>query len=146
MLRSVAPARSPAGLALGLTLLVLPTVLSACRSEAPPPPPTDQTGHVDMGASGPAAVVPVLDSANTLFRSGDAEAALEQYRRVVELAPELPMGWFGIFMVETQRGNREAADSAFQQVMRLAPNMVPPPGSDAVHPPISHPDVPDGNR
>ena len=80
-------------------------------------------------------MVAALDSANNLFRVGDMDGALAQYEQVVELAPELPSGWFGIYMVHAQEGNRAAADSAFQRAMELAPNSARPPMVEG-HPPF----------
>lgn len=136
----------------GLGPLLTAVLLAACGGDSGQDAemPAD---HLDMGASGPAEVVEALDSANNLFRADDMEGALEQYRHVVEIAPDLPTGWFGIYMVETRRGNAEAADSAFQRAMERAPAMAPPempeghpapempqghPGTEA---PQSHPDT-----
>lgn len=115
--------------------MTLVAVNAACGPDEAPPT-RDSVGHVDQGASGPAEVTALLNAANQAFRERELDVAMEGYRRVTELAPDLPTGWFGIFMVESLNGNRAAADSAFQRALALAPAGAPPMPPGTMHPPL----------
>ncbi len=76
----------------------------------------------------PTAVVAALDSGNAAYRANDYQAALQQYRKVVELEHDLAAGWFGVYMAQLALGNTEAADSAMNVAQQLAP------GASLIHP------------
>lgn len=114
-------------------LLFLMAGVAACSSG------DDQNGRRSLGDESAPATVPAnvqaqLDSGNTAFRGGDTEAALEHYRQVTVLAPELAAGWFGVYLAETRLGNEAEADSAAVVVHRLAPQLLQAGGAMGGHP------------
>jgi len=55
------------------------------------------------------------------LRLGDAEAALEQARQVTAAAPEFPLGWTQLGLIQRQRGALSEAIAAYRQAIALAP-------------------------
>lgn len=114
-------------------LTILVAGVAACGSG------DDQNGRRSLGDEAGPATVPAnvqaqLDSGNTAFRGGDIEAALEHYHQVTVLAPELPAGWFGVYLAETRLGHKAEADSAAMVVHRLAPELLQAGGAMGGHP------------
>ena len=125
---------------IGVTMVAL-LVLASCRGDEGLR--DDQaTGSIDSAAwraarELPQDVLAALDSGNAAFRAKDYNAARDQYRRAIELAPEESAGWFGLSMVERQLGNVAAADSAMQRVTELTPQsslVAPATDSNSIHP------------
>lgn len=93
-----------------------------------------KTGSITAGevraqrANLPPELVAALDSGNAAFRAGDYEAALQQYRKAVELRKDVAAGWFGVYMAQRALGNIAAADSALSVAQKLAP------GATLIHP------------
>lgn len=82
-----------------------------------------------------------MDAGNAAYRMRDYDSALEHFREVVRMEPDLAAGWYGIGMTEAARGNREAADSAMARVHRLAPE-IPLEHPTTQAPPNPHPAPP----
>lgn len=82
-----------------------------------------------------------MDAGNAAYRMRDYDGALEHFREVVRMEPDLAAGWYGIGMTEAARGNREAADSAMARVHRLAPE-IPLEHPTTQAPPNPHPAPP----
>lgn len=110
--------RGPGSRAARLLALALLPVLAAC------PPEEQRTDAVDQEevarALSPEARIR-LDSANAAYRAGSYDSALALFREVVELAPEDPVGWFGVYMAQTALGEVEAAEEALAQARARAP-------------------------
>lgn len=108
-------------------LLLAFVAVGACR-------PADQdTGDLDpRGAQTRAQLPPdllaALDSGSQAYRAGAMDAALEQYRRATELAPDHAAGWFGVYMVHHRRGEAEEAEDALARARAAAP------GATIIHP------------
>jgi tetratricopeptide (TPR) repeat protein len=72
-------------------------------------------------AGWPDGLAEAIDRANDAFRAGRLEEAREHYVEATRLAPDVPAGWFGLYMVADAQGDVAAADSALSVVRRLAP-------------------------
>lgn len=66
-------------------------------------------------------VVAQLDSGNAAFRADDPARALIHYRAVTELAPDLGVGWFGVYMAEEALGHAEEAEAALERARSAVP-------------------------
>jgi hypothetical protein len=66
-------------------------------------------------------VLAQLDSGNAAFRVDDHARALVHYRRVTELAPDLGVGWFGVYMAEEAMGNAGEAEAALERARSAVP-------------------------
>ncbi len=106
-------------------------VVAAC---GPDGPPDDQaTGSIDSTSwvearALPAVVQAQLDSGNAAFRAQDYERARRHYYAASEAGPDEPAVWFGVYMVERQLGNLEAAESAMRRTQEISP------GASLIHP------------
>ncbi|MDZ7780821.1 MAG: hypothetical protein U5R14_12950 [Gemmatimonadota bacterium] len=69
----------------------------------------------------PQALVSQLDSGNVAMRSGAPEAAVEHYRRAVEIDDAVAAAWFGVYMAEGALGNDSAAAEALDRARALQP-------------------------
>ena len=93
-----------------------------------------RTDSLDPRAGGelrqamPPEAVVRLDSGNAAFRADDFPAARAHYRAVVELVPDAPAGWFGLYLAEQALGNAEEAEQALQRAREAAP------GRSLIHP------------
>ncbi|UCC26252.1 MAG: hypothetical protein JSU98_03940 [Gemmatimonadales bacterium] len=102
-----------------LTCVLVSLSLGACS-----PPDDQRTDTLDPTTAGrdvTAEARAQLDSGNAAFRARDLDAALVHFTRVIELMPDDPTGWFGVYMVHDARGNHAAADSAMTIARSLAP-------------------------
>lgn len=68
----------------------------------------------------PPAARTAIDSGNVLFRAGNLDAALSQYRAAAAAAPANAAPWFGVYMVAQKQNRRALADSAMKQINALA--------------------------
>ena len=93
----------------------------SCRPDDQRTDELDPTGGAQARENMPAEAVAQLDSGNTAMRTDDFEAAVTHYTRVTELAPDFGSGWFGLYMVESERGDPEAAADALERARSLAP-------------------------
>jgi Flp pilus assembly protein TadD len=62
-----------------------------------------------------------LDSGNAAFRADDFGAARRHFRSVVEIAPKVAAGWFGLYLAERALGNVEEAERALERARQTAP-------------------------
>jgi len=76
----------------------------------------------------PPEAVARLDSGNAAFRTDDFETARAHYRGVVELVPDAPAGWFGLYLAERALGNADEAQRALDRAREAAP------GRSLIHP------------
>lgn len=96
-------------------------VASACVG-----PPDDQaTRTVDPATAGRVDIdettLAQLDSGNAAYRARDLDAALRHYTVVTERAPDAAAGWFGIYMIQSERGDAAAASAALDRARDAAP-------------------------
>jgi Flp pilus assembly protein TadD len=104
--------------------VLLPVLTAALFGCAPEDQRTDTvSGRAgeDIRATLSPEALAQLDSGNTAYRDRELDRAARHYRRLTEIEEDLAAGWFGLYMTETQRGNLEAADSAFERAQDLAP-------------------------
>ncbi len=69
-----------------------------------------------------------LDAGNLAIRTDSFDVARAHYLAVVEMAPEVAAGWFGLYLAEQGRGDEEAAAEALERVRGLAA------GATLIHP------------
>jgi hypothetical protein len=102
------------------------TLVIACKgSDAPktplgaPPAGGNATGGTVPAISGEARVA--LDSANTLFRAKNYDAALAEYNRAAGLAPTELAPLLGVMMVADITQNTKLADETRPRIRKLDP-------------------------
>ena len=70
----------------------------------------------------PASVGDLFDDANGDLAVGDLPAAIEKYRRCVELAPDFFDGWHALAMALMKNGKYPEAIDAGKKAVELRPN------------------------
>jgi len=73
-------------------------------------------------------VIAHVDAGNAAIRADSFDVAAEHFRAIIEVDPDLAVGWFGLYMAEDGRGDEEAAAVALARVRELAA------GASLVHP------------
>ena len=53
---------------------------------------------------------------------GDVDAAIEEYRKIIELRPELPEAYSNLAVAQKRKGNLEAALATLNRALELKPN------------------------
>jgi Flp pilus assembly protein TadD len=108
-----------------LILAALLGAVTACGQEAANDQRTGSIRAEDVQrarAELPPQVRDQLDAGNAAFQQGDYTTALTHYREATRLAPELPAGWFGVYMAESALGNLPEAEAAIRRANEVAPN------------------------
>lgn len=95
--------------------------LAACTPDAERTDSLDPEHVLQDRESLPPEVTAHLDSGTVAFRDDDFDAALLHYERAVEMAPDFGAAWFGVYMVESARGNVEAAEAALSRAQETMP-------------------------
>ena len=97
------------------------TGVSACRGEDQR---TDSvTRDVVRGAREDLdpGLVALLDSGNVAMRADDPAAAVEFYRRALDIDESSAAAWFGIYMASDALGREDEAAEALERARDLAP-------------------------
>jgi tetratricopeptide (TPR) repeat protein len=115
----------PAGTRLGLlTLLALlaAPLWAACGGPGAPGSDTLTDEELEQARTRYSAeFVAVVDSANAAYRADDYAGALTLYERAVQMEPEAPVGWFGMYMAHRSLGNEDEAAEALATAREVAP-------------------------
>ncbi len=65
-----------------------------------------------------------LDQAAAAYHAGAPDAAIDHYRKAIEINPNTPAAYGGLGFVYAQQGNYAEAITAYQQAIALDPNRV----------------------
>jgi uncharacterized membrane-anchored protein len=116
--------RSPRLLAVGLAV----AACLGCRPDDQRTDTADPTVGQQLRSSWSPEVVAHVDAGNAAIRADSFDLAKEHFEAVIELEPELAVGWFGLYMSEQGRGDAEAAAAALERAQEIQA------GASLIHP------------
>jgi tetratricopeptide (TPR) repeat protein len=111
-----------------LTALLIVTALAGCRPEDQRTDSVDPMAGEQMRSSWSSEVVAAVDAGNAAIRADSFDVAKAHFQSVIELRPDLAVGWFGLYMAERGLGNEEAAAEALEEAQRIQT------GASLIHP------------
>lgn len=109
--------------------LILPLILAACQADravTPPPQPTrdpndERIIEQQLEKIDPAAV-PIFQQATRAMDSGDFQTAMQQYQRVIEMAPGFSSAYRRLGYMEFNLNHVEKAEELTRKALELEPN------------------------
>jgi tetratricopeptide (TPR) repeat protein len=112
----------------GLAILLVLVALVGCRPDDQRTDSVDPSAGEQMRSSWSPEVIERVDAGNAAIRADSFDVAKEHFQAVIELEPELAVGWFGLYMAERGLGNEEAAAAALEEAQRIQT------GASLIHP------------
>jgi len=101
-------------------LILVLAVVAGCRPDDQRTDSVDPlSGEAQRAEWGPE-IIAHVDAGNAAIRADSFDVAREHFLAITELDPELPVGWFGLYMAEDGRGDDEAAAVALARVREVA--------------------------
>ena len=111
----------------GAAFLALLAV-AACRPDDQRTDSVDPASGEQLREAWGEDVVAHVDAGNQAIRADSFDLAKEHFLEVIELNPDLAVGWFGLYMAEQGRGDNEAAATALERAQSIQS------GASLIHP------------
>ncbi len=79
----------------------------------------------DSGGGDATKAADVLNEALALHVDGKLDAAIEEYRKVIDLDPNNKLAYYNLGLIDQQAGRNASAETQYRQTLALDPDYVP---------------------